>query len=351
MSKTKKVIRAILIIGWVLTFLGLLARVNRLTLCPDCHKHRKGFGAERCASCEEARDEKLKEMTAQVFKQYLSEHFDEDGNFILGEEEIKTVLKYDADTYLFLPEDVVFYSVVSNNPIEKEFSFDGETTGDNLDEIFANKKLWDNQIEYSMKRLEEIMDADSYAKLVEAHDSWTKYADTFLKTDQHLFYYGCVAGSSVGTVKTAMIARERSEQFAITLLSLEYELTGSCTFNAEFDMKYEYTGDVYSYMNLSIYDVNDGLEIIEERNGFKKTDISALQNGINSEASTVSQWVQEKEAEDMLEAVNSYYKYIDLMEEIEISSAPVKSSRISDIKVHRLRNLYAELTGMNLSLN
>ena len=39
------------------------------------------------------------------------------------------------------------------------------------------------------------------------------------------------------------------------------------------------------------------------------------------------------------------------MEEIEVSASAGKDIRAKDIKIERLRNFYAELIGMDLSLN
>ena len=343
-----KVIRIILIAGTVLSVLSFLGRLNWLTTCPDCHKHRKSISADRCASCEAERQERLEEGMQKLFAKY----FDEYGNFILETEEEKVTLKYNSKTNLFITSDEAFYHIVSNNPIEKEFVMDEEaTTGDILIVIFANKKLWDDQIDFSMNKLQGILDETNYAKLVEARDNYIKYSDTFLKADQHLFYYGCAAGSNMGTLRTGLIAKERSEQFALSLLSIEYELTGSCTFNTEYDSEYEYKGEEYSYMDRSIYYINDGIDLFKARNGFTKDDVSALQNGINSEAATVSKWVKETEAAEINEAVQAYYKYADLMEEIEVSASAGKDIRAKDIKIERLRNFYAELIGMDLSLN
>lgn len=260
-----------------------------------------------------------------------------------------TVLIYLPEDKICISEDMAFYELIAKNPIDSTYPIEySENTTGTVASVFENRKNWQAQIDHTLANLKEKLDDNTYTKLTTAYEKWIEYSDLSLKVDQKLFYADGICGSSSSYVQTGLVARQRTQQFATVLLSIEYSLTGECDFITDNTgtVDFDNTFDVYS---LSIYTEGDFGDILDGIEYFDSGNDDLLITCINSICSDVVSYSEDQIKDDLENAVQAYLDAISALKEVE-SELGTSDERVNDIYTSRLNNLFIELTGKDRQL-
>lgn len=128
-----------------------------------------------------------------------------------------------------------FYDIISNNPIDRDFVWEGGIASERrIGEAAEYRDLWNVEIGHTLAILKEYLTEEDYEMLQQAHESWTQYIGNTMCVEQNIFYVGMSYG--VGSNDTYPLvmeaAAERTKEYAIELMALEYALTGTVEFVA-----------------------------------------------------------------------------------------------------------------------
>lgn len=134
-----------------------------------------------------------------------------------------------------IAQDNTFYELISNNPIDSTFVWDGgaESTA-RISKAVEYRDLWNAEIEYALAVLKEYLTAEDYKTLERAYEGWKQYMENTMSVEQNMFYAGMSYGiGSNDTYPLVMEAvAERTKNYALELMALEYAFTGTVEFAA-----------------------------------------------------------------------------------------------------------------------
>lgn len=257
--------------------------------------------------------------------------------------------RYSASDDLFILSDDEFYDIIASNPIDQKFTvdYDSGNTQTIVEGFFNNRNEWENQALLDLSVLREAADVDIYDKLEAAWMKWGEYSSNSLSADQDMFYPGGICGSSMAQVTVASIANERSRQYTMSLMAIEYYATKHCDFIQVGDA--DSSAEVYRYdlNDLSVYIESDINNVLKERSSYGSSDAATIISGINSECDTIASYADEGTVNKLRTAVDAYLEYADLMKQVE---AEIDADRADRVYITRLQNLLVEMVGRSEQL-
>lgn len=134
-----------------------------------------------------------------------------------------------------IAQESEFHTMMLHNPIDRDYATDREAESDiRIRNAVAYRDAWNAEIDHALEILKEYLTEEDYKTLEQAHAGWEQYMDSTMSVEQNIFYAGMFYGiGSNDTYPMVMEAvAERTKEYAIELMALEYAFTGTVEFAA-----------------------------------------------------------------------------------------------------------------------
>lgn len=130
-----------------------------------------------------------------------------------------------------------FYDLIENNPIDADMKWEDVGTEPRINFAADYRDAWLAEIEHAFDILQMYLSEEDYAILYSSYENWQAYMAGELVVEQKIYYPGSeymndenYAGA--GMYYPIVMEREanRTKEYAVELLSLEYAMTGKVDF-------------------------------------------------------------------------------------------------------------------------
>lgn len=130
-------------------------------------------------------------------------------------------------------------SLILDNPIDQELQWVDDGSMNRIDFAVSYKEAWEAEIVYAMEILQTYLSEADYAELEASYSAWKQYLESMMQVEISLFYIGSeyrredtglITGDGATYPRVMEAAAQRTKEYAIELLSLEYALTGKIQF-------------------------------------------------------------------------------------------------------------------------
>jgi len=171
-----------------------------------------------------------------------------------------------------IAEEKEFYEIILNNPVDKTFIWDGDVGSEaRIKKAVEYRDLWNTEIKHTLAILKENLTQEDYTMLETAYANWREYMDATMSVEQNIFYVGTDYGVGCNdTYPLVMEAyAERTKEYAVELMALEYALTGKVEFSVWCELVESTSGVPDQYEGAyNSYDVNEpDLQIQKNEDG------------------------------------------------------------------------------------
>lgn len=162
----------------------------------------------------------------------VNQEQDED---VLATEEQDTDFSMPELDYVLLEQE--FVSLIEANPIDKAMKWEDISSEQRIMFAADYRDAWLAEIEHAFRILQECLSETDYATLYASYESWMKYMEGELEVEQKIYYPGSeymeegrYAGYGMYYPIVMERAANRTKEYAVELLSLEFALTGDAQF-------------------------------------------------------------------------------------------------------------------------
>lgn len=143
----------------------------------------------------------------------------------------KTGIVPGIDNYgIIIPEESEFVELIKNNPIDKMLKWEDGGSEKRISFAVKYRDLWLIEIENTKEILKGYLPEQEYDLLDKSYKNWKEYISNMTNLEQNLFYPGFPAGSEITYPKVMEVCANKTREYAVELMSLEFALTGNVEF-------------------------------------------------------------------------------------------------------------------------
>ena len=124
-----------------------------------------------------------------------------------------------------------FERIIEDNPIDRDvFLGPNETTEARIKMALKYKDLWQREIENALLVIKDNMSSNDYSKIEDSYVAFTDYSDSMTSAETKLFYLTGEYGDNETYPHVSEAGALRMKDYAISVLSIEYAMTGNVEF-------------------------------------------------------------------------------------------------------------------------
>lgn len=143
----------------------------------------------------------------------------------------KTGIVPGIDNYgIIIPEESEFVELIKDNPIDKMLKWEDGGSEKRISFAVKYRDLWLIEIENTKEILKGYLPEQEYDLLDKSYKNWKEYINNMTNLEQNLFYPGFPAGSEITYPKVMEVCANKTREYAVELMSLEFALTGNVEF-------------------------------------------------------------------------------------------------------------------------
>ena len=218
----------------------------------------------------------------------------------------------DENAY-FISTNDDFYETIAGNPVDRKYVIEADAAPLEIWQLSLEKcEAWNQQIDFTVENLKDLLEKEDEEQLQKAIVFWHDYYQEEVEQNRDLYGNTGIILGSMYTATSADVLVEKCKLVSVSLLSLEYELTGKVSFKE----------DTTSADNGKEYSVLPEMFCIEYSSDFENTlseyainekdsdeFVSLIQNTANK--------IEENFGHDFTEHANKYVSFIQTLYSVE----------------------------------